>query len=96
MEMASRDNRYLTFQGGSDTHCHNLLFMVNTTTTLADQSRYEDGPGKFVRKQKMVEEVLAAWWDKWYSQVLSSLRCLSVARERRLTTSSNHPGLCLS
>ena len=22
MEMASRDNRYLTFQGGCNTHCH--------------------------------------------------------------------------
>ena len=48
----------------------NLLLMAKTTTTLADPSRYEDGPDKFVRKQKMMEEVLSAWWDKWYSQVV--------------------------
>ena len=74
--------------------------MVNTTTPFADPSNYDDGPCKFVRKQKMGEEVLAALWDKFPSlfphQVLSPLGCLSISQERRLTMSSSHPGLFLS
>ena len=51
----------------------NLLLMAKTTTTPADPHRYEDGPDKFVRKQKMMEEVLSACWDKCYCQVFSRL-----------------------
>ena len=46
---------------------------AKTTSAAKDHDNFEDRPDMFVKKQKMMEEILSAWWDKWFSQVFASL-----------------------
>jgi hypothetical protein len=46
--------------------------MAKTATSSPDPDMADDGPDRLVNNQKRMEEVVSAWWNLWYNQVLSS------------------------
>ena len=51
----------------------NLLLLGKTSSEVQDEERYEEGPDKFTKRQKHMEELLSLWWSMWYAQVFDSL-----------------------
>ena len=60
----------------------NLLLLGRTASGPHDVAKFDDGDDRYIRREKLIEEISSVWWDMWFHQAFDSLFPLPKWKER--------------